>query len=984
MRENVQRGEWDAATLIARVMRSHRRQDSLARPLLRFLKYGGEFATDLVQRMMATTADIADLGIDIARQSSAELAEDNGLPKHLTAALLDNPVSVRVPRRQLPQRPQVHIDPYSCDGPFITLPAVASSGNWLLRGSLVRAFPTRRHDTQDIPLNPSRGWSVTLQREESDEIDVETQFLGLDDVHAYIFEPTGRLSRQQHRLHSPHTLILAAPDVRLTVADGSIPPFSQGLPPRAGAWQDWQLWRIDTGQISAVMLQGPALMTSPPKRRKSALFDRIDIAADVDAGALAEPIRLTLPQLSPSPSLTTQPVHGVTGPDGCDVYSVAPCLAHPEGSAHSRMRWRNDNEVGPVSTSRLVDLPQGDLGLDLSPRLPRHATFSGVVEIIGALGSDLRERIAVVRGLRVQIPNRVIGPEEVVRIEISAHCPLTTHDRKTGTTVEITFEAGCESLPLVAQDMPLIVTIPRAMWAIRRNDGSLPELGIESQRIGSDEIESDNVESLAVRCGRPANVALELRGPGTHQVEGPLRAAGDEGRWAFSLSRFRTSVSASLTPRLEFVLQVDGVSVVVAEIVASYIVSELQLDTDIDSETREALVLAQWRHNRRFSSRQIRLWPQHRPWASPVVADIADDIEGEFAAVLSTPPGPYIAEIAITDEWTAPVRPVAGERGAVLTQIGTPGESHAHLAALDPSVPIEALELAVSGRARVWQLDAGCAARATDELRRSIVAASSTDALESVLPDLLQLALSADGLLPAMVADAGTEAWSPAVLSEVALAVLLQDPNRHETVALSKLERLWNIAPAIAAVFDNVLDSESTDRWERFAGWVPEPGGLPLDEPIVPVSAPLDQLEPERLRRLKEALPPVGSLPLQFGGYADAAFEMLENTWQDRDQLNRWLSAHHRITSYLQRLGENKQRQIQLLGPSDGSPGWHKYPAGVLSAAFHLTDPFANKDELQSAARALRDATKLTPLLATRSLLIAAAQRVADRASEGA
>ena len=118
----------------------------------------------------------------------------------------------------------------------------------------------------------------------------------------------------------------------------------------------------------------------------------------------------------------------------------------------------------------------------------------------------------------------------------------------------------------------------------------------------------------------------------------------------------------------------------------------------------------------------MRLWSQHRLWEAPVCAEVPDDTDGSFDCVLDAPPGPYLAQIALRDDWAPPQRPSLGDADTVAVTIGSAMDEQARLAALRPAVGVEALELAVSGHRRARQVDSRSVTVARTELQRSIAA----------------------------------------------------------------------------------------------------------------------------------------------------------------------------------------------------------------------------------------------------------------------
>ena len=946
MREGVREG----ADLIDGVLRSTSRWAQLDRPLQRFFTYGGDFACDLVERMTAAVLDISAIGLDDAQQLVSELAEELGLPEHLLQALIDGGAVGEVRRRRAP-RPLVRIDRYSCSGPHVALPPVGGRGEWLLTGSSTSRHAALQREAYEVPLLPSRrGWTITLR---SNAAESRALFKGHPNAAAYIFEPGGQLARDQRRLRGDVALLLVAKDVEVLCRNGVPAPLAEELPARGEPWNGWKLLSFDLSDTDALVLHSG------------------------NAGS-ETPVRLPVSRPPLGPSITTDPVAAVSGPMGCDVYADAPCVAEPEGTEPSRwrVRWRSEKETSPPATAVLDDLPHGTNGRSLAPRLPTEDSFCGTLEIVGPLGSDLRKRFAVVRGLRVTTPDRVIGPEEAVEVMVDADCVLTCPGGYSGRSVRIHFKPGCESVALLADGVPLTVTVPRLSWVATYRGMSAAALGRERQQIGLDEIESGEAESLLVRCGRPASIAVELHGHELLQRAEASQSVGDQGRWAFPLSLFRDTISASGLTRMSLELQADGTRAEAAVVVARHEVSSLHVDV-ADVEAGEVLIDMAWHENRRFRNRQLRLWSQHRIWEQPVCASIPDDADGSFDCVVEAPEGPYLAEIALRDDWTTPRRP---ERGAASVEIsiGTPQDRNRRLLALKLTVATEALELAVSGHPRCRQIDDKVMIAARHELRRGMAASCSPAVPFDTLTRLTRFAQSADGIMAEMLEEELVGALPSLHMLKLTLAMLAV-PARSAADA-ETMEALWESEPLAAAVLDCELDDRSAARWAYFAGWVPTLDDGGPEQPPQPISEPLDELSPDRLTSLADALPLMGSLPLQFGGYTLAALEMLKKTWPDRAQLTGWMSSYTRLITHTQRLDPAQHKQIEALMPAPNVAGWHRFPASLQAVAFQLTDEVADQAERGAAAQALLEAARIAPLLTRRSLLVAAALRATSLA----
>ncbi len=974
-------GIWDADDLIARTRQSSTRWSGLAKPVQRFFEYGDEFASDLLQRVIDTAADIAELGRD-ATDLIVELSADAGLPRYLTQALLrDERRSTRRGRR--PPRPTVRIDRYSCDGPYMTLPPFPHDGGWLIQGATTRRFATRRHDPRDIPLAPSHGWTATLEwHEHSANRQSERQFGGLERVHAYVFDASGNLTRQQHRLPASQALILASPGVAITDPDGMPIPSPEVLPPRAGAWNGWVLNSFDLEGVAAVLVKPPP-----------------------GPGGDGKPTRLAVARAPARPRLATAPVSGTRGMLDGGVFAEPPGIAMPEDADPERwrVRWRETQsesepaadgsaENRPPVTERLADLPYAEGAFELATLLPSAPAFAGTIEVSGPLGSDIREDITIIQGLAVVAPDRVFAPREVVEVSVTADAELFLESGARVPEAGLSFEAGQDTVPLTARGTTFTVTIPRLTWALRRTDGSFPTLGVERLRIGLDEIESGAIGSIMVRCGRPATLRLELRSDASLHEIGSVQANSPVGRWSFSLTELRTTIAAATAPRLDLILHVDELSEPIAVVEAQFTVGDLEVSTELDPGISECLVSAEWTENRQFSGRQLRLWSEHRAWEQPVCVEVEDDVAGRCEAILPLPPGPYVAEVALADEWSSPTFPIPGQAGTRDVLVGSELQRRIQLDSLRTERPREALELVVAGAARSKNLDISAAVSATDELASAMEAAAQLSATNAgasnTLVDLVELVMTSDTLLPRlapMLTELPTQ-----VLRKLELAIVA---SAHGSAGFTDwdLERLWKTLPTIAAALDNpfVGSSQSDpvdaslDRWQRFSGWRPATGVAPIESRIEPITPPLDDFEPERLRELQQALPPSGSLPLQWGGYLEAAFEMLTITWQeppqtagsyrspDRERIRRWRSSYNAVYSYTQRFSARQLDQLDLIRPEPKKPAWHRFPADVLAAAFHLTDRSSSRADTAQAARALGEAADIAPLLTRRSILLA-------------
>ena len=304
-----------------------------------------------------------------------------------------------------------------------------------------------------------------------------TLFRGREDAPVFFFDKDGRLERDQHRAQGARVLVLATAGTIMVDGDNSPVPRWGEFPLRAGAWQGWDLLAVDlTGLRSARIVK-----TS----------DGLDIKV---------PVWKTLTR----PSISTLPVENVTGPEGCSVYAVAPCVRVDDASRGDwRVRWQEASGGEPARSSPLADLPRSGDNYEVATLLPDKPAYSGTLEILGPLGKDYREKIAVVRELLVKVPDRVIGPDETVEIELTAQSQI---GGSTSPNV-LSFPPVKDTAGTEADGTSLTITIPRLAWAIQQRDRQQAILGGERHDISLEEIENGrrrSGNSAMPSTGKPA------------------------------------------------------------------------------------------------------------------------------------------------------------------------------------------------------------------------------------------------------------------------------------------------------------------------------------------------------------------------------------------------------------------------------------------------------------------------------------------------
>jgi hypothetical protein len=958
----------------------------LDKPVERFLTYGGLFAENLIARMWQFAEGVSGIGLETARGRGAEeLAHNAGLPRYLVESFLEGG---HEPVQRGPQwpRPCVRIDRYAGAGPYVELPpAPGYQGSWIVtdgRGRS-RSFAVSRHDLREVPLDPPCSWEVVLRTSTRERA---WKFEGLLEAPACFFAEGGELVRNQESLRGTSILAVAPIATEFLGADEPSTDIleTEDLPPLSGDWSGWRLRALNLGDCDCVIVVCPAQPL-----------------------AGQEEIRRRLPVVSSLRRcrIVSESLSGVTDSGGRPVYPYPPRLSVEVGDSSLdawRVRYRADSVQRTESLAVLAD---GDGTFDTSRLFPERPASSGSIEILGPLGSDFREELTVVSGLTVSIPDRVVEPEEHVRLVVVADVPLDSHGQ---TGIELAYPPGCDTqsvgVNLDAGGVELRISIPRLLWTVRRADSFHVPFGCEHVRFGIDDLEGGVVEAICVRLRRREQVSLELAtSEGVLQTTDPTWTSGSEGRWSFPLAQFHDTALRSGVDRLRFALRVGDLAVQVATIEATYEVSNLRCSSIVDTAQNASYCAVQWTETRRFRDREIRLWSQHRPWEPPICEAVGDAAAGawEFLSQTDLPAGPYLLELSIRDPWAPPPTcPTAGLENAVVVDIGTYEDARDHLNGLNPSRPLHALELEIAERGPVREFDGAAAKGVHEELSRSL------DALCGSRGDIRSMHSRLNGLIRSLDTRSGRRAL--AAMRKRLLDLELAHPNliatrlsadpsdesegfrRHVLLLLvgitessrgnledELLERLWRANPLAAAAFDSISEgsTEVAGRWERWTGWnLLEPaGGDDGGRSLYPggaIAAPLHEWPPERLRELQSAIPASRSGRLLFSGFLSAMTEFLGSSWPHRRAVTNWRTRFGGYFEANHWMSDSQRKILVGLDPADDMPAWCRFPGDLQAAAFHLIGFPPRTDE---ASDALAVASRFAPELTIRCVLVAIA-----------
>ena len=983
MLEDMRDGTDDAIYLLSRWRR--REFQGLARPVQRFLRYGGSFAEDLITRMWRLAEDVSDMGFEAASERGAEeLAHDAGLPRYLVESFLEGE---REPVRRGTRwpRPCVRIDRFTGSGPYLELPpAPGFQGSWIVtdgRGRS-RSFAVSRFDLREVSLDPPCSWEVALCTSDGERawrfegVLLEKEPDQFEGAPTCFFADGGELVRNQDSLRGTSILALAPATTSFL---GTEEPASEvhepeELPPLTGEWSEWGLRALDLTDLDHVIVICPA---QPP--------------AQQDEIRLPVPVASSLRRCR----IVSAPLCGVTDSGGGRVYPNPPHLRVELGDS-SAESWRAVYRAdGMHQTESLAALANEDGTYDTSLLLPERRATSGSIEILGPLGSDFRGEFAVVPGLTVLLPDHVVGPEEHIDLEAAADVPLDSDDR---TNLKLAYPPGCDTQSLRvdpgAGGVELRVSIPRLLWTVRRTDSFHAPFGSERARFGVDDLEEGAVEAICVRLRRREQVSLELGTPeGILQETDPTPTSGSEGRWAFPLGQFLGTARGAGVDRLRLTLRAGDLAVHVATIEATFEVENLRCSSIVDTAEGTSYCAVRWAENRRFRNRQIRLWSQHRLWDPPVCEAVDDAAAGawEFLCDRDLAAGPYLLELSIRDPWAPPpARPPTESGNTTVVDIGAPEDANGHLNRLDPGRPLHALELEIAERGPVRELNAAAAEGVHEELSRSLGVLcgshSETARQAAVRRRLLDVELAHPHLVAERLSE---EPWNGSEGSRRHVLLLLAEITGSSRPNLegALLERLWRTNPLAAAAFDSISEasSEVADRWERWTGWNPLESSDDDDDgsslyPGGAIFAPLHEWPPDRLKALASAVPASRSGRLLFSGFLSAIIEFLRLTLPDRSDVTDWRARFVKFFGANHWMSDPQRQILEGLGPADGMPAWCRFPGDLQSAAFHLIGFPSRVDE---ASEGLAAAWRFAPELTIRCVLvaIAALQRGGDSAT---
>lgn len=921
------------------------------KPVARFLLYGGDVAIDFLARCVEAVEHVQ-------RHGEVPSPQESGLPpyvlvwlnKHKAEVVAQPPASRK---GSAGFRPAIVLDPWSPLGPEAVLPPVPRSEGFSSWRFTSAAGVVRRDSStfepQSLPISPQKSW--TFEYVEHEQASREWTFEGLDSSPALLFNPindelvpaTGSI-----RLESVWILAPSRTEVEVITERGTESPHViEEAPSLTGPWSGYSARHVDLTDCRELRAtDGDTAMRVKTRKVGAAaqlLGDLVDGVATADGDPVySGPVRLLVPAeagLDPEQWNVLR-----TGPDG----------------ASTRI---------PVSEDFTCELTGASDGIESPIRIVVH----------GALGSDSRFTFAVVPGLRVVRPPHFLLPASD-RAQITVSTDALVNNESGPVVIPIEDDSAAVDFTVAdAADVELELRcrVSKLLWAMV--DEAEPGLRFRSSVpvVSMRRVVDGEISALAIRVGDediPLQLHLVVDGQPV-QVSDKVKSGRGEGRWTFDLAPFRDVLRTTDAGAASFVLRVGEVPVTVVGLRASVAVRDLQATGRVlDDFCSINVSFTSLAHQR---DRVLRLWSVSRPWEGPVVEPVEDGSESVLVSGWDRiVAGSYLAEIAVDDGWTRATRPRLGADNVALVRLGDDDAETGRLTSQLDDDPFRRLEALLCGH-NVGEFP-------EDEL--VTVASPALEAVRcfSLDPDpqirplrgahralhMLMVKASIFGRTVADAAESGR--LSRRAAAHLTLLSLARRPYQFfgpGDMDDAELRRLWNGAPAVAALVDLVRHStpERADRLQDLLAWNPVEGADSLFTGQ-PVTQQFAGARPEQLRAMRSFMDLLPKSFLAADALVEANFDWLIRAKERRINLDAfWAHWKRRVPS---KLGHDAfDRHIAQRVAPDGSEAWASLPRLTFAAAAVATSP-AEDSGRSDAVDLLLDAMPFAPALVERDLVL--------------
>lgn len=606
---------------------SHDRLRDVDKPVQRFLRYGGEFALDVTDRVFEL--------LDIV--STGGSGDEVPLPARFAEAakwLRDHEgidAASHVGRgRQAAAQPHLHLDPYG-RGPVLRLPSVGDTADgtvtWVVtmdgreeRVTSTALWPGFHEPAPqvDVPIaRPVRAAVAALPGHE----DLSYMVPVVDDTDPLLaFEEDGRALRTTVPLPGATVWLLFPGSTDVIRAEGDVSIIASGvLPP---GWSGWSLVLVDLASVSSLQIDAGARHV-------------------VRSGAEA---RIVMPE----------PVQAVRSLDGEPIFAAFPRVALPAGVDVEWSASVQDDE-GAVLVRRTVRT--ADDSANLWSELPR--PFSGrlTVKVRGPWGRGASRRFTIIENLGVEATpawRRMTG-----RGLIPASVTVRTPAEFTAGPEQMHLTSRTVTQPLIvdcgSESMRLTVEVPH-MSVSHVCDDHVSAPSVTSLRLFTEDL-LDDPGSIVLDVGAEAEPLLHVLTP-----EGSLQLVGPKGgvrgqAYRFDLREITDTLAASRSLRLS--LDREG-ALVIATVRPRQLFSAVRMDGPQlvfdDCANIEGLTAL--------------CYSTLAPWRTAVSVPVRDG-QAELPSSLIDV-GPLLVSVRIDDPWVPePIPAWPGSRSSMF--VGGPG-----------------------------------------------------------------------------------------------------------------------------------------------------------------------------------------------------------------------------------------------------------------------------------------------------------------------
>lgn len=709
--------------------RERARQDRMRhidKPVQRFLRYGGEFAVDVVDRVFEL--------LDVV--SAGGSGDDVELPQRFRDAaigLRDGGESLAAPTGAAgeflavaPRRATLMLDPYG-RGPFVRLPSIPAADEgqvvWVVgadaeeeRVPSLALMPGYREPTPqvDVPVNrPVR--QLTARLEGSAVLDLTVPVVD-NDRPILVFDEEGvqlglgsPLRRGAVWVLHPSTHPLEAPASDKIMARAALPP----------GWDGWELALLDLDGVQQLRLtEGPT----------------------VEVQARAVP-RIHMPE----------PVAGARTMSGDAIFAHLPEIELPDlGDDGPSWSVSLVDHTGTVVVRQDVS-SEADCARVWASAPP---SLCGEVHlrIRGPWGRTASRRFTVVQGLTVdsepawrRMTGRGLTPA-VITLSVSSGVRISTHRLELDTRQVrrvVTVSTGPEKLPLVVEPAHMSVS---HLTPTKTGRESVTALTLQTEAV------LDDPGVLVVKTGTQASPALHVHGSqGFLQTVEPSATTGGSTNYRFVLNQITDTLRA-----------------------------EQQLRLSLDREG--TLTVARVRPGRLFSTMSIEgaqlvlggappiegltaiCYRATAPWTSAEVLPVTDGVVKLPESLVGV--GPLLVHVRVEDPWVpepVPAWPVVAQWVDQPGHLASGSEHEVLLSAfLAGEAPLDGFEGELApvlvAYDRLWQLGlADRGARVDEELRYLLLSTPGKSiralAEATIEPERVPQLLARTGLVAAPIGD---------------------------------------------------------------------------------------------------------------------------------------------------------------------------------------------------------------------------------------